>query len=432
MVFTEEGENIITITALTKTVEYSIYYEKAEPGDIVGQAVFSLEAFSIGGGYIIEPCFVDIIEGENSAHMLKRVLEENGFGMTYTGTIENSFYLSAITGSALAEIDPTGDSIPQELRSKLKSIKPRTNVNRLGEFDYTSGSGWMYCINGKFPNVSFAASYLSDDDVVRVQFTIALGSDIGGGMATAIGGSSYYEIADKDELTTLMAQLGMEKVPQNVLDIATKVNATQDEADSAVAKLKEIANGYYKNDANQKTEFTDIEGHWAEEAINEVVDLGLFNGVGDNRFDPDGTMTRAMFATTIYRFANAKATGINKFSDVPNDTWYTDAVIWCNDNKIVEGTGNGFEPEENITREQIAVMFYRYAKMMQIDTTARGDINKFNDCGEISDWAKEAVEWAVGIGLLEGRTLNTLVPQGEATRAEVATIYLRLIAFMAK
>ena len=116
---------------------------------MVGKAVFTVEALSLGGGYIIEPCYVDIIEGENAAQALARLLEERGFTYSNTGSLESGFYLSHIQGDALAGIDPTGDSIPQALREKLEEknfdIQTRTDETSLGEFDYTSASGWMYC-----------------------------------------------------------------------------------------------------------------------------------------------------------------------------------------------------------------------------------------------------------------------------------------------
>lgn len=182
--FTKEGVNTVVVKAHKSSLTYTITYVKAEPGDVVGKAVFTVEALSLGGGYIIEPCYVDIIEGENAAQALARLLEERGFTYSNTGSLESGFYLSHIQGDALAGIDPTGDSIPQALREKLEEknfdIQTRTDETSLGEFDYTSASGWMYCLKNVFPNVGFADSYLSEGDVVRVQFTVAYGSDIGG------------------------------------------------------------------------------------------------------------------------------------------------------------------------------------------------------------------------------------------------------------
>ena len=261
--FTKEGENTVVVKAHKSSVTYTITYVKAEPGDVVGKAVFTVEALSLGGGYIIEPCYVDIIEGENAAQALARLLEEKGFTYDNTGSLESGFYLSHIQGDALAGIDPTGDSIPQALREKLEEkgfdIQTRTDETSLGEFDYTSGSGWMYCLKNVFPNVGFADSYLSEGDVVRVQFTLALGSDIGGGYAMGTGGSAgYYEVANKDALTRRVAAINAEieanpyyleqncltKAYDAAMDVLTTLYVSQADVDAALADLPDPPVGH--------------------------------------------------------------------------------------------------------------------------------------------------------------------------------------------
>ena len=261
--FTKEGENTIVVKAHKSSVTYTITYVKAEPGDVVGKAVFTVEALSLGGGYIIEPCYVDIIEGENAAQALARLLEEKGFTYDNTGSLESGFYLSHIQGDALAGIDPTGDSIPQALREKLEEkgfdIQTRTDETSLGEFDYTSGSGWMYCLKNVFPNVGFADSYLSEGDVVRVQFTLALGSDIGGGYAMGTGGSAgYYEVANKDALTRRVAAINAEieanpyyleqncltKAYDAAMDVLTALYVSQADVDAALVDLPDPPVGH--------------------------------------------------------------------------------------------------------------------------------------------------------------------------------------------
>ena len=261
--FTKEGINTVVVKAHKSSLTYTITYVKAEPGDVVGKAVFTVEALSLGGGYIIEPCYVDIIEGENAAQALARLLEEKGFTYDNTGSLESGFYLSHIQGDALADIDPTGDSVPQALREKLEEkgfdIQPRTDETSLGEFDYTSGSGWMYCLKNVFPNVGFADSYLSEGDVVRVQFTLALGSDIGGGYAMGTGGSAgYYEVANKDALTRRVAAINAEieanpyyleqncltKAYDAAMDVLTALYVSQADVDAALADLPDPPVGH--------------------------------------------------------------------------------------------------------------------------------------------------------------------------------------------
>ena len=124
--------------------------------------------------------------------------------------------------------------------------------------------------------------------------------------------------------------------------------------------------------------------------------------------------------------------GSHSFGDVPNGTWYTDAVTWASQNGIVTGTGNGFQPEGNVTREQLATMLYRYAKTLGMNTAASGSLSGFADGARTSDWAKDAMSWAIGNGLITGKGSSTLDPAGSATRAEVAAILQRMVALMVK
>ena len=182
--------------------------------------------------------------------------------------------------------------------------------------------------------------------------------------------------------------------------------------------------------------FTDVqETDWFYNAVSCAYVNGLFNGTSNTTFSPNDTMTRAMLAAVLYRLAGSPA-GDGKapaFTDVAPDTWYTNAVAWANGNGIVTGYGNGlFGGTDSITREQLVVMLYRYAKFMKHDTAAAGDLSAFTDAGNASDWAVEALRWAYAEGLITGRTATTIVPQGTATRAEVAMILMRFGEELAK
>ena len=178
--------------------------------------------------------------------------------------------------------------------------------------------------------------------------------------------------------------------------------------------------------------FADTNDHWAKDAVAFAASRELFQGTGANRFSPNAPMNRAMLATVLYRLEDAAASGSHSFGDVPNGTWYTDTVTWASQNGIVTGTGNGFQPEGNVTREQLATMLYRYAKMLGMNTAASGSLSGFADGARTSDWAKDAMSWAIGNGLITGKGSSTLDPAGSATRAEVAAILQRLVALMVK
>lgn len=170
---------------------------------------------------------------------------------------------------------------------------------------------------------------------------------------------------------------------------------------------------------------------WYHEYVDYVVEKGLMQGVADNRFAPYFTTTRAMIVTILYRLeGKPSVSGTSPFDDVAGGQWYTDAVIWANQNNIVEGYGNGkFGPMDNITREQMATVLYRYANVKGYDTSVGQDTNilSYSDAFDISDWAMEAMQWACGEGLIKGRTESAIVPAGRAIRAEAATILIRFI-----
>ena len=121
------------------------------------------------------------------------------------------------------------------------------------------------------------------------------------------------------------------------------------------------------------------------------------------------------------------AAGTSGFPDVKPDAWYTEAVDWASQTDIVSGTGAGFDPEGSVTREQIASILYRYAKLKGWDVSKTASLQDFADGADTSAWATRAMEWAYAEKLITGKDGNRLDPQGQATRAEVATILMRLL-----
>ena len=252
--FTVEGENTVVVSAGDAELTYTITYQPAEDGEYVGQAIFSIEAFSLGEGYIVEPVLTDIYAGDCAAAVLMRVLNRFGFTESHTGSVEGGFYLATIKDGTIPNIPVSPVNAPAELVDALSSwgitLEDRYSENELGEFDYCYASGWMYCLNNVFPNVGFSDSYLSDGDVVRVQFTVAYGSDIGGGYA--MGGSdntSFYPVANKDRLSTLIATLnehGIE-IPDSAMSAATAIYASQEDVNAAAAVLQQLEDEYQQN-----------------------------------------------------------------------------------------------------------------------------------------------------------------------------------------
>ncbi len=168
---------------------------------------------------------------------------------------------------------------------------------------------------------------------------------------------------------------------------------------------------------------------WYAEAVAFVYKQGMMNGLGDNRFAPGEKTTRAMLVTMLYRLEkDAGGSAATKFSDVPAGQWFSDAVNWSASAGVVNGLENGkFAPNDNISREQLAVMLYRYAQLKGYDVSVKGDLSKFDDNGSVAAWAKEPMQWAVGSGLINGKGEGSLEPGSNATRAEVATMLMRLL-----
>ncbi len=174
--------------------------------------------------------------------------------------------------------------------------------------------------------------------------------------------------------------------------------------------------------------FADIAGHWAESDILFAAEREIFRGVGGGSFDPNGTMTRAMFVTVLWRIAGSPAAGSAAFDDVAADAWYADAVAWGASNDIIKGYGNGrFGPNDLVTREQMCALIVRYLSYAGFTLPAQADAAEFADAAAISDWAREAVGFCQTRGLVNGRPNAVFAPADSATRAENCAVFHRLI-----
>ncbi len=180
-------------------------------------------------------------------------------------------------------------------------------------------------------------------------------------------------------------------------------------------------------------EFGDVKaGDWFAQAVEFVSSHGIFQGTGDGTFAPGTTMNRAMLAMVLYRIDGAAGGGSSTFADVKPEDWFADAVSWAADAGIVNGRGEGFAPDAPVTREEIATMLYRFVQYLGVDVRESADLGAFPDGGKTSDWAKDAMAWAVSVGLFQGDETGALNPGGQATRAQVATLVERLVTLLVK
>lgn len=280
-----------------------------------------------------------------------------------------------------------------------------SEIKGLSEMDNGSKSGWMYTLNGKYTDYGVDEQKVTNGDNIVFHYTddYSLENYSSGSSSSSSSGGSVSGIPSTNK--------------NNGTTDDDKQDTNTDNTDNSTAV--DIKN------------FGDVsEDDWFYTAIEFAIKNNLFKGVSETEFAPEDYMTRAMLVTVMYRLENADSASeenlTNMFTDVPDDEWYTKAVIWASNNGIVNGvTDTEFAPDENITREQMTAIIYRYAKFKGYDTEKLGDISSYTDVSDISDWAEECFRWAIETGIINGTTDSTLSPLETATRAQVATILMR-------
>lgn len=182
-----------------------------------------------------------------------------------------------------------------------------------------------------------------------------------------------------------------------------------------------------------KNIFSDInESDWFYDFVISAYESGLMQGMSENSFEPSSKLTRAMFITVMHRMGDLpKVKKQSNFTDVDDGAWYADAIAWGYENKIISGISETeFDPNDNITREQIATILYRYAKYkgMNVNNIASAaDITAYPDAVQISDWAINAMRYCISKKIITGDDTGNIFPQNYASRAEMATMVVRLI-----
>lgn len=182
----QEGENTVSIKAWDDdgravTENFVVHSEPVKDNGIIGQVTISLEASTLGIDYLIPPTKMDIHKGEKGSYILDQFLRNHGFSYNQTGSLDNNFYLQAINKKGML----SNVSIPDDLWALIEEVSTRASrddysVDSLGEFDFANGSGWMYSVNGDYPNYGFSDAYFLDGDIVRIRFSLNYGKDING------------------------------------------------------------------------------------------------------------------------------------------------------------------------------------------------------------------------------------------------------------
>jgi len=378
----------------------------------------------------------------------------------YTLPAESTVYDLLIMALEEYDLSQKGAS-----RNYVESIKAPDILGGywLGEFDNGQNSGWMYTINGDHPGLGLKEQELEDGDEVIWHYV----DDYT--LEERKPSSKYYERwleADDitpetyvkrnlDNIVTVEGE-GEVKPALKASHIGKDVKFTitpaegwfiqsvcvdgKDKGAIETYTYKDLAMDarievvFARNSVYQMN-FVDVPTYeWFYDDVYFAVSNGLFNGVAEDTFSPGTSMTRAMLVTVLYRLESQPAvSGSSAFDDVAADQWYTDAVVWATGNGIINGLGNGkFGTDDPVTREQMAVILYRYAENCGYDTTARANLSGYTDAANISAYAQEAMSWANAMGLVNGRTATSLAPTGTATRAEVAAIFHRFVENIAK
>lgn len=279
--------------------------------------------------------------------------------------------------------------------------------------------GYITIINPKNGEVSVSDDWAYEDDKITLTITPDKGYEV-----------DKIEIVDDegDKIDAKKVDDEDNKYTFRMANCDVTVTVTFKEE----GKTTEDTDKEEDKDDEETTElnFTDVkESDWFYKGVAYVVDKGVMSGVSENQFDPSGKLTRAMLVQMLYNMESRPACDAeNAFMDVPVGQWYTDAVIWANDAKIVSGMGEGlFAPNMEITREQMVAMLYNYAKYRGYDVTASADLSAFADTASVSAWAQPAMQWAVAEGYISGMGDSQLAPQGTATRAEIASVIMRFM-----
>ncbi|MFA7461786.1 MAG: S-layer homology domain-containing protein [Anaerovoracaceae bacterium] len=263
-------------------------------------------------------------------------------------------------------------------------------INGLAEFDHGPGSGWLYMVNGELSGSIAADAYRleADDNVV------------------------WYYTSDYTSDNNVQSSL----------------NELEEE---------ELLPGELPEEAGGGRVFSDIpQGAWYQQAAQDAVRHGLFNGMSDQNFGPDLPMTREMFVTVLGRLHEAGGVAAAGdpagFGDAAADSYYARYIAWAAENDIVQGMGDDrFGVGAPVTREQMVTFVYRYFRMLGLfETEHMGELERFRDAESVSDWAADAFRWAVGKGLITGRSSDLLDPSGRSSRAEVAMFILRCFNMM--
>ncbi|MCR8743799.1 S-layer homology domain-containing protein [Romboutsia lituseburensis] len=348
--------------------------------------------------------------------------------------------------------------IKKVLGNKVQSIGSDETIyveaiDGLGEFDRGKDSGWNYSVNRVMPNYSAGIYSLKAGDEIIWHYTINLGKDI----QKSYDRFDIFKNKNQDNSSTnnkpIIYTIDKEVKLNHKFDPMKDVKSIDKEDGDLTEFIKVISNevntskeGTYKviyevtdSDGNKtmkeikvkvankqlsNVEFSDINNHWAKKQIEEFSTKGFIGGYSDNTFKPNKTITRAEFVKIINNVYGFKDKGIERFNDVQINNWFYDDVCKAVKAGYINGkSDNTFEPNQNITREEVAVILTNINKNKDNNTDK---LNQFKDGSQTSTWAKSSVEGSIEANYVDGYDDNTIRPKAHITRAEAVTILSRV------
>ena len=389
----------------------------------------------------------------------KTVTANKRYGWTFTPDDTDNYNVAtgSITvyksGGNYTLSNPPTDASPHPTDGKTETIGSSTVTTPAGKDPVTNDDGTVTLPGGGTVEVGNGSNSvivdapagtivssnggvtISDNKEADVELTDANatvivpgGSTISSSGAITVGdGEATIALPNKTEIT----------IPEGSSIVGNRVNigdggatVTSGSGSTTIAEGvtlildEDVPLGYYVVNP-----FNDVKSSdWFYDAVMYAYENGIMNGTGSSTFEPNVNLNRAMMVQILYNYEGRPSVGTPDFDDLSNGAWYADAVAWAAENKIVEGYGNGnFGPHDEITREQMAVILYRYCNSKGINLPATRSSDSFTDNGSISSWATEAIDAMYKAEILNGKGNGIFDPQGKATRAEVTQMMMNFL-----
>ena len=412
--YTEYARAVLALTSIGKDPTNVAGYNLLEPlGDYgavmkqgVNGAAWALIALDCGG-YAVPNCPASATQATRDMYVsaiLASELSGGGFSVSGTGSADADMTAMALTA----------------LSNYKDDAKVSAAINR-GLEKLSSMQGDDGCLPGGYSEsvsqviIAISSLGISTDDTRFVKNEITL-LDALEKFAASDGG--FMHTASATDVNAMSSEQAL-----CALDAAYRVSAGKTSL-------------FSMTDASSLSGYKDVgSGAWFRASVLSCTEKGIMSGVSADSFAPGTAMGRAMLVTAVYRLAGKPTIYFIRepdmpFGDVESGRWYSDAMIWASTMGITGGVGNGeFAPEAPASREQIAVMLYRYAQYAKLDTAQdETAIHEYSDCDDVSAYAEEAMDWAVNAGVISGRK-GLLAPGEEATRAEAAAMITRFCTY---